>query len=97
MAKKTKTFHMSSAFTLPLAVILPVISPLLQYDIISYAKSGDWSSVGRILRDNYGFNDWAKSWDTYSKIAYGLLIHRGASMLGLNAALGRAKVPILRI
>ncbi len=84
--------------TLPLAVVGPVAYTV--YALGKQAMSGPqgradaaWAAFGW----NQDHPDFSKLPQTYGPIAVGFIIHYLAGRFGVNRALGRAKVPIIRV
>lgn len=89
-------------FTLPVAVIagfLPGVSSALTA-LQTYGFNG--LSV-QVSRDYLGYDPQSKGWyprlmwGGTAPLAIGLIVHKVASMLGVNRALGRAGIPFIRI
>jgi len=95
-------------FTLPIAAVGGaaagfVINTPWGGSPVSKAMAGDWKGAFDAIIINYtGINTNTGAWDpmqakgAWAAIA-GILMHIAASRLGVNRALGRARVPILRI
>ena len=90
--------------SLPVAVVAGFMP--LAVDVGTQIKAGEWQQAGYVLEHNIvGINPWNQNkWDMEGlkrglfPILLGFAVHRfiGGS-LGLNRALARAGVPILRI
>ena len=112
MARRKK-FRRHYGFTIPLAPTLPIAASFVNnMGVQSIGERGVVGDVmaGRFdyaLRDAMllwtGYDTYNGSWNPLNAkalwlTAFGVAIHKGVgSMLGLNRALGRAKVPIIRI
>jgi len=109
MAKaKKRGRRRRSGFTLPIAAVGGaaagfVINAPWGGSPVSKAMTGDWKGAFDAIIMNYtGINTNTGAWDpvqakgAWAAIA-GILMHMVASRLGVNRALGRAGVPILRI
>ena len=89
-------------FTLPLAIVAGVAP--LAYDIGVQIKNGDLKQAGMVAAHNVvGYNGWTGGWDTAGlktgliPILAGALVHKIAGAMGINSAIARAGIPILRI
>lgn len=102
MARRKKKSRRSRSFTLPLALVgglaAGVVPPVLKM-IHGNPQQGVYDLV-----ENYtGFNIWEKKFNLNGlknglvPLFVGAMAHKAAGMLGLNQALGRAGVPIIRI
>lgn len=104
MAKK-RAARKSNKFTLPLAVIggfAPLGLNLL--GATKRALAGDLAGASQeIVIRTTGYNTDTKSWngavfaETYVPILAGFVVHKLAGRLGVNRAIAKAGVPILRI
>jgi len=83
----------SKTLTIPLAVVGGTIAGFRQP--INQAIAGDWAGAVNTLADSFTTVEGAKQ--TLIPIFIGFLAHYVAGKLGINRALGRARVPILRI
>ena len=88
--------------TIPIAPMVGLAAGMI--GPIEQAIDGRYYDAFRDVCINYtGYNPQAKGWawgnlkvGLYPLIA-GLLVHRGASMLGINRILAASKVPLLRV
>lgn len=89
--------------TLPLAVIAPMLAQgiyigneMMAPDVSMAEKT---SRVKYILTgvDASGNFHYEQVAGLYGSIVAGILIHKGANMLGINRALANAKVPLIRV
>lgn len=95
--------------TLPMGIVVPMASSLISPPAanwnspLQYAQAGDWNNFAGAMK--YGWLGIAPSgaFDFVNGAAYlkwtivGGLVHWAAGRLGINRALGRAKVPMLRV
>lgn len=100
MGRKKKS-RRSNKMTLPLAVLLPVAAPVAEAVGIMAkgdVKGGIAFATAKFtgLQSDGTFNA-AYLMNTYGPMAAGALIHWGAGRMGVNRALGKAKIPLIRI
>jgi len=100
---------MARKITIPLAPILGISVGLTSAPKGGWRSPLDHFIKGEVasgllnLQSNFLFYDWSnKSFDLDMGVGVkgliaGLIIHKVASKLGVNAALGRANVPLIRI
>lgn len=106
MAKKKKSRRRRS-FTIPVAPVaggaIGLVQGPLGGSVIGDVMKGSWGDATKQFIVNYsGFNAFSNKWEpSQAKGLWGLLIGTGihvvASKLGLNRALGAARVPLIRI
>jgi hypothetical protein len=109
MARRKKR-RSSRSFTLPLAALAgPIITvtdrwPTTNRSIVDAVVSGDWAGVGYEMREHLlGFDNQGKfrpEWIVrgWGPVVLGGLIHKYiGGKLGINAMLGRAGVPLIRV
>jgi len=92
-------------FTIPLAVVGGVAAGIA--GPVSHVIKGDWEEGLRQLCANYtgaypkrdGSVDWNMEYLKRGLVPLilGVVVHKAAGMLGINRALGRAKIPLIRI
>jgi hypothetical protein len=91
-------------FTLPLAALAGFTPMVMELPAEIKAK-GLISGVAQTLSTNLvGYNPWHKTWNVgyaashcWFPVLAGILVHKMAGKLGINRALARAGVPIIRI
>lgn len=92
----------ASKMTVPVAVIAGFM-PLANQVILGYKEGGLSRVSDRVVSSLTGYDPAVQRWEfAYLKngalpILGGILVHKIASRLGVNRALGRAGVPFLRI
>ena len=100
--KKAKKKNRRSKFTLPLAVVagfMPGVATVVDYTQ-KYGIQGGMTQLSRVYT---GFdpqtNKWYPSllWQGLTPLLIGTVVHKVASLVGVNRALARAGVPFLRI
>lgn len=98
---KAKRRHRAK-FTLPLAVVAGFI-PLGLHIKHGYDVAGIHGAGHNMVEALTGYNEASHDWD-FKNLKYGtgpivagFMVHYFASKFGINRALGRAKVPFLRI
>lgn len=102
MAKK-RVFHRSKSFTLPLAAIAGIVASEPVRGIFKSAMDGNVSQIplyfGHFagIKGDTGRFDLRIFLETYVPLFMGFGVHWLASRMGVNRALGAAKVPIVRI
>jgi len=104
MARKRGSKHHSrGGFTIPVAV-LAGFGPMASDVIHGYQTGGIASASNDLLANVTGYDARAKKWDFQllargmGPVVLGILIHKLiGGKLGVNRALARAGVPILRI
>lgn len=102
MAKK-KIFRKSKAFTIPIAPVAGLIAGIA--DPIDMAIHGNYYGAMEQTSMNYtGYSIAAKNWDIgrmwngLVPLVVGILVHKYIGVkLGVNKALARAGVPLIRI
>jgi len=98
MAKyRKKKGRSSKKMTLPIAVIAPVAA--VGYFLGKELAAGQ---VGLVLKQTTGFENGKFSGvsdiaGTYGPILLGVGVHKAASRIGVNRAMGAAKIPFIRI
>jgi hypothetical protein len=89
--------------TIPIAPIAGVIAAPSMRWAVNDILSGNIPSAIRHFGGLVGLKfetetfDWATLQNNAIPIVAGLLVHKGASMLGLNRVLGKAKIPWIRV
>jgi hypothetical protein len=102
MARKFKKRHSKPSFTLPLAAIAGFI-PVAAMTYNRFTTEGPLGASDELVARLTGYKWFNKTWNIQylieglGPILVGFLVHWGVSKMGINRALGRAKVPILRI
>ena len=102
MARTRSKHRRKAGFTLPVAVVagfLPGISTSLDY-FNRYGFQGLSTQLGRVyLGYDSQTSRWIPSlmWQGTGPLAIGLIVHKVASMLGVNRALASARIPFIRI
>ncbi len=92
----------AASFTVPVAV-LAGFAPLASQAIIGYKEGGLQRLSDRVTASLTGYDPAVQRWEfAYLKngalpILGGLLVHKLASKMGVNRALGKAGVPFIRI
>jgi len=102
MARRGRRKHRrSSKMTVPVAMVAPVMMPVAEG--LGMALGGDTKGGMRLITAKFtglqadGTFNSAYLMNTYMPILAGVIVHKAASRFGLNAALGRAKIPLLRV
>lgn len=102
MAPKAKT-HKGRKFTIPMAIVAGLI-PGLANSFNHLTKGGGIDAVRVVAsRDYLGFDPrdnswkWDRMWGGTLPIVVGMVVHKAASVLGVNRALGRAGIPFFRL
>lgn len=92
----------SGGFKLPIAVIAG-FAPLV-YHVYDGARINGFSGAMRYLTmDTTGYDLDSKTWNFgdlvkgWTPILAGFVVHKMAGVFGVNRALGRAKIPLIRI
>jgi hypothetical protein len=94
--------HRASKMTIPLAPVLGIIGTPAVSNAIAATMQGNYTGAITWLKGLAGIGQ-AGSFDlgvglsNWKPIAAGLLVHKGASMLGINRVLAKAKIPVLRV
>lgn len=95
--------------TIPLAVVMGTVGGLIGHksgwnSVLSAVQQGQIRDAGKVALAYYtGYDcdrntfDWSCMQVGLMPLLGGMLLHFAASKLGVNRALGRAKVPFLRI
>lgn len=84
--------------TVPMAIVAP--AAWVGYRFLEPAVKGNMTlAVMQGTGYNFGTNSINKGaiLDTYGPLLIGAVIHKGANYLGVNKALGRMKIPLLRV
>jgi len=83
--------------TLPIAIIAPTAA--LVVSNAQRAAAGNWLGVQQSLTGMDDAGKFHAAWviENYGPLAAGFVIHYAAGRFGMNRALGRAKVPLIRI
>lgn len=102
MARAKAKRRKRRGFTLPVAVVAGFLPGATNAwsALQSYGANG---MATQLSRDYLGYDPKSQKW--YSQLMWGgawplligLVVHKGASMLGVNRALANAGIPILRI
>lgn len=94
--------HRRAGFTLPVAVVAGFVP--LGLNVINGAKTGGINGAGfELVRGTTGYNwqagrmEWPALVRGMGPILAGILVHKLAGRLGVNRALSRAGVPVLRV
>lgn len=92
----------ASGFTLPVAVVAGMGAGMIEP--VQLAMAGNWvSGLDRFIWNYTGYSYGAKRFDANGlknglfPLIIGYAVHKGASMVGINRALGAARVPVIRI
>ena len=88
----------SHKMTVPVAIAAPAVWAM--YRFVEPAIKGNMPlAVMQVTGYNFATNalNLGALYDTYGPVLVGAVIHKGASMFGVNRALGRMKIPLLRI
>lgn len=95
MAKKKS--HRSAKMTIPLAFAAPIV--MRGIDTAKDLMNGKTQDAAYVLTgvNSSGHFDAGRVITTYAPIVAGYAIHKGASMLGVNRALARMKIPLVRL
>lgn len=100
MAKKRKRTHSKTTF--PMAVVAGFSVPVVR--TYNAGRSGGLQAAATELSTGMtGYDPWAGNFDLLRlrngllPVIVGTIGHRVASMLGINRALGAAKIPFIRI
>lgn len=82
--------------TIPLAVAVPVA--VVAIDSAKKVMAGNTAELmaNITMMDNGKFSS-ARFMNMWAPILAGVIVHKGASYVGLNRALGAAKIPFIRI
>jgi hypothetical protein len=94
--------HSRAGMTVPVAV-LAGFAPLIMAGLEGYQYNGFSGVTKRLSLGLTGYNTEDHKWypmevvRTSGPIVAGILVHKLAGRLGINRALGRAKIPFLRI
>jgi len=94
--------HSAAKFTLPVAV-LAGFAPLAYTTYRSYSEKGLDGASQALVAYTTGYSRWENTWkfDYLLKgmgpVVAGIMVHKLAGRLGINRALSRARVPLLRI
>lgn len=112
VARKKRRSRRSRQMTVPLAVVVPAITPLAMpamygKSVIQWLMEGNWDQALKSLAYRYaGINPeaggqimWEELIATYAPMVAGTLVHKfvGGPPLNLNKTLARYGVPFLRI
>jgi len=98
---RKKRGRKSSKMTIPIAMVAPVAMPIAEG--VAKMAGGDVKGGVQFITTKFtglqadGTFNSAYSMNTYTPILAGIIVHKAASRFGLNAALGRAKIPLLRV
>jgi hypothetical protein len=98
---KKKKGRRSNKMTIPIAMVAPVALPVVEG--MTKMASGDIKGGAQFIATKFtglqadGTFNSAYLVNTYTPILAGIIVHKAASKFGLNAALGRAKIPLLRV
>ena len=91
-----------SQTTMPIAVVGGLAAGLITP--AQFAMAGDFNSAGRLLVSSYTGYDMGTGQFNMANLRMGLapllvgfLVHTAASKLGINRALGRARIPFVRV
>jgi len=98
MARKGRKSRKSSKMTLPVALVAPIL--FVGYENASLAmtgREGALQAMANITGIDNGHLNMNRLALTYGPVVAGAIIHKGAGYFGVNKALGRAKVPFLRV
>lgn len=102
MAKRGKRTRRASGPTLPLAVAAGFVP--LALNVYNGAKTGGINGAGfELVRGTTGFNWQAGAWEWpalvrgMGPVVAGFGIHWLAGRFGINRAIARAKIPLIRI
>jgi hypothetical protein len=91
-----KKHHSRGKTTLPLAIIVPV--GMAAIDIGEKVMAKNYKGLNQYAGLNENGQFYVPSLlGAYAPFVSGFAIHWGASKIGINRALGRAKVPLIRI
>jgi hypothetical protein len=92
----------ASKMTVPVAVLGGIIGAPSVRLMADSIKAGQWNYAlihagGFAGIDETGKFNFAKLQANYMPILAGVLVHKLAGRLGINAMLGKAKIPLLRV
>ena len=99
----TKRRGTARSFTLPLAVVAGLAGGLSPTISVAMRGQGPYAAFNELSRDFTGFDPATGSWDWTDlqrglvPVLAGFIVHAVASKIGVNRALGRARVPFIRI
>ena len=96
MARYRHKHHRGKA-TIPIAIAAPVASVVISGGKALMDGHTDWVVTGLTGYGPDGKFHAESLIGTYAPIAAGMVVHYAASRFGINRALGRAKVPLIRI
>lgn len=94
--------HRVSKMTIPLAPVLGILGTPAVSNAIAAGMQGNFTGAITYARGLAGLGqsgafDWSTFWANWTPMLAGILAHKAAGKLGINATLGRAKIPLLRI
>lgn len=101
MRKKNKTKRRNN-MTFPVAVIAGFI-PGITRSLVHLQAGGFTGLANEMSRIYLGYDMPTGKWQPYlmwygfAPIVLGLIVHRVASMIGVNRALARARIPLFRV
>lgn len=102
MARKGKRKHRRPGFKLPIAIVAGLM-PGLQRTLNGFQVGGLRGGVNEAAKVYLGYfpdeGQWHPStmWYGFAPLVLGMVVHKAASVLGINRALGRAGIPVIRI
>lgn len=101
MAKKGYV-HRAKSFTIPVAPVVGILSMRGVSEAMKCLSYGDTNNAINWLKTIVGTNSAGKfQWSLFAEnmtpLVTGMAVHYAASKLGVNRALGRAGVPVIRI
>jgi hypothetical protein len=99
---KTKTRHGKKQFTIPIAIVAG-LAPGAATTYQGFKAGGAKGALQELAGCMIGFDDYSHTWN-FAKTRWGLqpliggmIIHKIASMVGLNKAIAAAGIPFIRI
>lgn len=103
MAKRARgKRRRNNGVKLPIAVVAGFI-PGVARTLTSF-QTGGWQGATQTMGQVYLGYDWllgkwnpSTMWYGTAPLVLGLIVHKMASMLGINRALGQARIPFIRI
>jgi hypothetical protein len=97
MARYRKKHHSRGKTTLPIAIVAPVAAVVVSGAKAIMEGHSEYVTTGLTGYGPDGKFHVESLMGTYGPIAAGAVVHYAASRFGVNRALGRAKVPLIRI
>lgn len=94
--------HSRRKFELPMAVVAG-FAPITYYTFKAWRTQGGEAAIGTLAYGLLGYSTKDGTWsfgaavNGWTPIIAGALVHKAANLLGINRALSRAKIPVIRI